>query len=101
MKPPMARLGFTPSSILSIGLATTYHFLAIGVQRVVHDGLCRKDLVIVFVAKVPEAFCDRIQAGRFGLVPEGVVRIGAVHNLGQQHNRGIATKLMSLYECIE
>jgi len=78
---------------LPVGFAAANHLLAIGVQSIVYQRLCGDNLMIVLVAEVAEALGDGVQPCCLRLVPEGVVRVGAVNDLGQQNNRGIAVEL--------
>jgi hypothetical protein len=42
-------------------------------------------LVVILVAKMAKAFRDSLKTGALRLVPEGIVGIGAIYNLAQEH----------------
>src|SRR5712664_427320 len=57
--------------------------------------------MIVLVAEVAEALGDGVQPCCLRLVPQAVVRVGAVNDLGQQNNRGVASQIVLLDERVE
>ena len=85
----------------AVRLAATSHFLAIGVQRIIDNPLRGIELVVVLEAEVTKAFSHRVQTGRLGLVPQRVVGVGAVDDLGEKNHRGVSVKLVFLYNRIE
>ena len=52
--------------------------------------------MIVFESEMAESFGDGFQPGTFGLMPECVVGVGAVDDLGEQHQGGIACEVVFL-----
>src|SRR5581483_4194578 len=58
-------------------------------------------LVVVLESQMPEAFGNGIQAGSFRLVPERVVGVGTVDDLGHQNDGWIARKTVLLHQRIE
>ena len=80
----------------AIETAGLHHRLAISVERVIDDPLGRIERVIVFVAEMPEAFGDRFEARTLRLTIQRVVGIGAVDNVPQQHECGVAGQLVFL-----
>src|ERR1700680_3661097 len=58
---------------VAVELALAHHFLAIGVEGVIHDPLNGILFVVVFETEVTEALGDGLQSGSLGLVPERIV----------------------------
>src|SRR5437867_137584 len=81
-------------------LAAPHHFLAVGIQAVVNDPLAGVDLMVVLEAQVAEPFSDRIQARRFGLLPQRVVGVGPVDDLRQEHQGPVGAELVLFYDGI-
>src|SRR5438046_1945964 len=69
--------------------ALAYHLLAVGVERVVDNPLGRVQGVIILEPETPKALGDRLEPRGLRLVPEGVVRVGAVHDSREMHERWI------------
>src|SRR5437667_11053009 len=67
--------------------ALTDHLLAVGVERVVDNPLGRIQGVIILEPETPKAFGDRLEPRGLRLVPEGVVRVGAVDDSREMHER--------------
>src|SRR5262245_19982545 len=80
------------SAELSVRLAPSHHLLAVAIKGVVDAGFRRDQLVVVFEPQVSETLSNGIQPRSLGLVPERVVGIGAVDDLGQENDCGIACK---------
>src|SRR5215470_3584528 len=89
------------SAILSVGLAPSHHLLTVSIERVVDDRLCCDHFVIVFEAKVPKAFGDRVKPRGLRLIPQRVVRVGAVYDLCQKNDGWITREPMFLHKRIE
>jgi hypothetical protein len=49
--------------------STFHHLLAIRVQRLIDDPLCRIDFVIVAKSQMPKSLGDRLQSSSLGLMP--------------------------------
>ena len=75
--------------------------MAIGIQRVIDDPLGRIDLVIVLEAEMAESLGYCIQPGCLGLMPQGIVGVGAVDDPGQEPDRRITVELVFLHHCVE
>src|SRR5262249_7789286 len=51
--------------------------------------------------EMPEALGDRLEPGALGLVPELVVRVGAVDDLGEQAHRRVFLEAVLLHDRLE
>jgi hypothetical protein len=71
---------------LTIRQATAHHLAAVGASRVIRDGLGDDHRVVILQAEV--------QAGRPRLIPERIIGVGAIHDLGQQDQSGIVVQLI-------
>ena len=65
----------------AVWFALPDHFLAIGVEGIVDDPLGCIDGMIVRKAEAAKPFGDGFKSGAFGLMVEGVVRVGAIDDL--------------------
>src|SRR5437879_3852806 len=86
---------------LTVRLAAADHLLTVGVQGVVDDGLGRNHLQIILEAEMAETFGDGVQPRRLRLVPERVVRVGSVDDLGQENDGRVAVQLVLLRQRVE
>ena len=93
--------GASPACKLALRPALPHHFSAIGVERVVDNPFGGVDRVIIFVAEMPEAFRDGLQARSFRLMIERVVGIGTIDDLAKQHERGIGRELVFFQDRLE
>src|SRR5436190_24050914 len=89
------------SRVSSIGLAAPDPLPAVRVEGGVDDPLGRIELVVTLEAEMPEALRDGIQAGAFGLIPQRVVGVGAVHDPAKQDQGRIAVELVLLHDRLE
>jgi hypothetical protein len=55
-----------------------HHLLAVGIESVIDNPLCRIQLAVVLEAQVPKSFSDRFKSCALGLIPERVVGIGSI-----------------------
>src|SRR5215472_8719145 len=92
---------FTESSKRPLRLAATHHLLAVRVQRVVDNPLPGVDLVIVPEPEMSETFGNSVESRRLRLVPQGIVGISAIDDLGEQRQCGITTEVVFLDDSVE
>src|SRR5262249_59431917 len=69
---------------LTVWFSAAYHLLTVGVQGVIDGRFGCNDCVIVSISKMAETFGDRLQSCRFGLMPEGVIRVSSIDDLCQE-----------------
>src|SRR5436309_8908071 len=69
---------------VAVGLALAHHFLAIGVEGIIHDPLGGILLVVILETKMAEALGNRLQSRSLGLVPECIIGIRTVDDLAKQ-----------------
>src|SRR6266498_1731822 len=77
-----------------VQLSLPNHLLAVNIERVIDDPLSGVDFVIVFESEMAESLSDGFQSGTFGLVPQRVVGVGAVDDLGEQQQCGVAGEVV-------
>src|SRR5260370_12523050 len=82
---------------VAVRLALAHHFLAIGIEGVIHNPLGGVLLVVVLETEGAEALSDGLQSRPLVLVPERVVGICAVHALAQQNHRWISPQSYRLW----
>src|SRR5215469_5155581 len=92
---------FTESSKRPLRLAATHHLLAVRVQRVVDNPLPGVDLVIVPEPEMSETFGNSVESCRLRLVPQGIVGIRAIDDLGEERQCGITTEVVFLDDSVE
>ena len=82
-------------------LVAPNHLLAVPVQRVVDNPLRCVDRLIILEAKMPKALRDRAETRCLGLVPQRVVGVRTVDNLGKEHHGGITVEIVFLHYRVE
>src|SRR5262249_41897119 len=88
-------------SEIAVVLALPHHLPAVSIKRVVDDPLGGIHGVIVLEAEMAETFRDGFKARRFGLLIEGIVGVGAVDDLAQQHERRVTDQLVFFQDRLE
>ena len=72
---------------LTVGLAAAHHLLTVPIERIVYDRLGRDQFVVVLESKMPETFGDRVEPRSLWLIPQHVVGIRAIDDLGCEQAR--------------
>src|SRR4029077_19050732 len=78
----------------SARLAAFHHLPAIGVKRVINNPLGRIDFMVVAEVQLSKSLGDRIQSSSLGLMPQRVVRVGAVYDFSQQPQRRVCRQIV-------
>ena len=73
-----------------------HHFLAVCIQSIVDDPLCRIDLMVILIAKVTDALGDCFEPWSLRLLIERIISIRAIHDLAKQDERVVGSEVVFL-----
>src|SRR6266511_3993741 len=79
----------------------SYHFLAVGIERVINNPLRCVDLMVVLEPEMSKTLGDGFESRRFTLMPQRVIGVRTVYDPGQQHQRRICIEPVAMNNSIE